>query len=205
VISRGTDIVAARFPTIDTVVAEGNRPGFEVGDTIQVRGSNLDGEVELRFVHRSMPEVVMKAIGGDVPGEVKATIGIDPAVWAAGTYAVDVIVRRPGAMALATNEIAMPLAPRITSVNPTSVAAGAITLTVTTEPVIRPSQRVSLLFGSQQVPAEPTAEPTGSMVFHLNANEPGTYLVRMRVDGVDSLPVDRSVQPFRFDDRQKVR
>jgi hypothetical protein len=53
--------------------------------------------------------------------------------------------------------------------------------------------------------ASPRTEKTNTLVFNLREIPSGDYFLRLRVDGVDSLLVDRSVQPPVFDVSQKVQ
>jgi hypothetical protein len=86
-----------------------------------------------------------------------------------------------------------------------------VNLTLTCEPRIADGQRVLLLFGDRQVapssistPAD-TTQPT-TLAFAVPDVAAGGYLVRLRVDGVDSIPVIYSGTPAvpAFDPLQKV-
>jgi hypothetical protein len=86
------------------------------------------------------------------------------------------------------------LAPRIT-LGSLAAAAGDFALNLTCTPRIRDGQRVFLLFGDRRLapaslgnPAD-THQPT-ALVFQLTGVAAGTYTVRLRVDGADSIPVD---------------
>ena len=69
---------------------------------------------------------------------------------------------------------------------------------------MRPEQRATLLLGSQEVIADPHAAQTNTLAFQAAGIAPGDYFVRLRVDGVDSLLVDKTVTPPVFDPAQKV-
>jgi hypothetical protein len=58
---------------------------------------------------------------------------------------------------------------------------------------------VSLLVGAREIPAQPRAVLTDTLTFHVAEAETGEHLIRLRVDGVDSPLVDRSVTPPAFD------
>ena len=84
--------------------------------------------------------------------------------------------------------------------------AGDVTLTVTCRPEVLPSQRASLLLGSREVPA--AAHDDVDRNAHLRVVQdapPGEHWLRLRVDGVDSLLVDRTVTPPVFDPTQRLR
>jgi hypothetical protein len=69
---------------------------------------------------------------------------------------------------------------------------------------VRPEQRVVLLVGDIEVLARPHPTRTDTLTFVSRPIAPGEYFVRLRVDGVDSLLVDRSSTPPVFDPDQKV-
>lgn len=87
-----------------------------------------------------------------------------------------------------TNQVAFTLAPRL-QVSPTAVPAGAFTLAVTCQPSLQAAQTPSLLIHGLQLPPA-SRDPDGiHLTFDIPALAAGTYTVRLRVDGVDSLPV----------------
>jgi hypothetical protein len=94
----------------------------------------------------------------------------------------------------------------IISVSPLSQAAGTISLTVTCTPRIRPDQesQVRLLFGDTSVtPATivtpgTLTQPT-TLTFSIPSVAAGDYVVRLRVDGIDSLPVVYGGTPPKLD------
>ncbi|WP_164520394.1 DUF4255 domain-containing protein [Specibacter cremeus] len=134
--------------------------------------------------------------------------------WTIGFHTVALVTAHPGQPALASNEAALALAPQITR-TPTSVAAGG-TLTLTCVPRIRPGQSVLAIIGDRQVvpasivnpaPNDPNLDTTPTtLTVTVPAMDPGTYVVRLRVDGVDSIPVIRAGSPPlpSFDPAQQV-
>src|SRR5262249_22123103 len=95
------------------------------------------------------------------------------------------------------------LAPAMT-ITPATAPAGSITYTVACRPDVRPQQRASLLLGSQEILAQPHVTQTATLTFAAIVATAGDYFVRLRVDGVDSLLVNRAVQRPVFDATQKV-
>jgi len=63
---------------------------------------------------------------------------------------------------------------------------------------------VSLLLGDQELPADAHAAQTNTLTFEAAGVATGSYFVRLRVDGVDSLLVNRAVKPPVFDPTQVV-
>ena len=83
-------------------------------------------------------------------------------------------------------------------------ASGEVTLTLTCSPQVRPEQRVALLLGDRAIVAQLPSTVTDRLEFRVAGVTPGEYFLRLRIDGVDSLLVDRTVTPPVFDQNQKV-
>jgi Pvc16 N-terminal domain len=104
-----------------------------------------------------------------------------------------------------SNEMALPIAPRIAALTPTTVRATASsTLKVTCEPAPAAGQRVRLLLGTREL--APSAASGTTLSFILKPVKPGEdaleigqHTVRLRVDGVDSLRVVRSASGLEFE------
>ena len=66
-------------------------------------------------------------------------------------------------------------------------------------------QRAALLLGGREVAAEPFAgNKTASLSFIFRDIPAGQYFVRLRVDGVESILIDRTVTPPKFDATQQI-
>ena len=125
----------------------------------------------------------------------------------AGLYALSVLAGAGDENERETNGVALAVAPEFVAVAPDPAARdgeGAVTLTVTCRPEVRPEQAVSLLVGSPEVRAEPRAAATGTLTFEVVRAQAGRPWLRLRVDGVDSRLVDRTVSPPVFDPTQRV-
>jgi hypothetical protein len=129
----------------------------------------------------------------------------DPEHWPAGFYTLSVLVTKEGGTRT-TNELPLSLAPRINTALPITVARANSDATVILKcgPKVTPDQRATLLLGDREIKAQPHSALTDQLTFVIPSASAGTFFVRMRVDGVDSLLVDRSVKPPIFDATQKV-
>jgi hypothetical protein len=183
-----------------------------VGDTLELKGRLLGGSpVIARFSHLRLEDPIEIDLTAR-PDRTDDTlvVPLDPALgWAAGHYTVSVEVTPPGETHPRTaSGVSFPLAPVIVGITPANPvprdADGAVTLTVRCSPVVLPSQRASLLFGGPEYPAEPHPAATDTLTFVIPGATPGDVLPRLRIDGVDSLVVDRTVQPPRFDPTHQV-
>lgn len=206
------------FPTLTSVVPEVQPPGSEtsalLGNNLLISGHDLDGtNVTAAISHPRLPNPIA------LPAPTSATATLvtvnlpDLAPdFPAGIYSLALSVVRPNETKTRTsNSLAFALAPEILPNPPVTAARNAnqITIALSCSPEVLPAQSVALLLGSDEVPAEPHPAKTGSLTFIALDDPPGKfaagdYFLRLRVDGVDSLLIDRSVQPPQFKASQKV-
>lgn len=193
------------FPALSAVTPPGQQPSARLGDTLTLSGFMFDGSaVGVVFNHPlwSTPtELAPNA--GLTANQLTVTLPSNAASWPAGLYAVAVLVQRPGeTFRRSTNQMALSLAPSMT-LSPLTAVAGSVLFTINCSPNIWPGQQVALLLSDQVtvVPAVLSVVATLQLSVTLTA---GTYFGRLRVDGVDSLLVDRSVTPPVFDLTQRV-
>jgi len=194
------------FPTLYSLTAPNQQPSARLGDTLTITGANLDGtNVGVQFNHPLWTAAVEVApAAGGSSTQLSVQIPNEPAVWPAGFYTVAVLVQRPGeTYRRTTNQLSFSLAPSVT-VAPASAPAGSVTYTATTSPQIWPGQVASLLLGDTEIPAQSFTAQTATLTFAATSLTSGSYYFRLRVDGVDSLLVNRAVTPPIFDATQQV-
>jgi hypothetical protein len=105
---------------------------------------------------------------------------------------------------LTTNELPLTLAPRIINLN-AAKAAGVVTITVKCSPKVWQEQDVSLIVGDRAIVAEAiTTAKTDTLTFKSSVLQSGSQWVRLRVEGIDSILIDRTTTPPSFDVTQQV-
>jgi Pvc16 N-terminal domain len=214
--ARGVIANAGAAAVLDSIALPRSQSAARLGDDIVLNGRQLDvRDTIARFSHAHLPTPVdLTPLPGDGSNTLRvhlADTAEDPnanATWAPGVYTVALRTQRAGSPALLSNELPITLAPRIT-VDPLNAAAGDIALNLTCSPRIRDGQRVLLLFGDRIVapdsivnPADPQ-QPT-ALSFTAPGVAAGTWTVRLRVDGADSIPVDFSGSTPAFASDQQV-
>ncbi len=195
------------FPVLENVQFPNQQPAARLGDTLVLAGQHLDGNaVGVVFNHPLWTSPVELApLGGGTAISLSVQIPNLPNAWPAGFYTMAVMVQRPGEKyRRTTNLLSLALAPRITITPATTAAAASIVYTVNSSPAIDPEQRASLLVADMEVLADTHPAQTATVTFTVPGLLPGDYFVRLRVDGVDSLLVNRAVAPLVFDPTQKV-
>jgi hypothetical protein len=198
-------------PVLTKIVPPNSQTSVRLGEVLTLVGDRLDGTgVAVVFTGDAGTSPITIAIppGPDATEtEVRVTIPTDPVNWRAGAYAAKVTLTRPGEdHPRETSAALFSLVPSFT-ITPTTVAAGDIVFTVNIAPQVRPEQSASLLLGSPQqpVPADDHPAATGTLTFHAPAVPAGIHPVRLRVDGFDSILVDRTMVPPRYDPAQEVK
>lgn len=216
------------FPSIDSIhvgaVEDTDRrprlpsyPSAALDTSITVMGNSLGGdEVELRLEHSRLPLTKTLLIPPDTRSstEVRFVLPDDApnrAELAAGFYVLTIAVNRGGQRHV-SNQLALSLGPRVASISPPSPidsGGGAVDLSITCHPDVHPAQRCAVLLGDREVQADARFAVTDTLTFHLDpAPLVNGSLVRVRIEGVDSLPFKRAPTPpparLVFDDAQKV-
>ncbi len=217
VLTRGSDDegVAAQadltppFPTLESVGLPNNQPSGRLGDALTLSGYHLVGDsVVVRFMSRRLTQAIeVSPLAGGTATEITVQLPDEPANWPAGFYTLAAVVSRAGQPDRTTNELPLSLAPGIVDITPNPAARDGscnVTLTVTCNPEVRPEQRAALLLGNREILAGAHPAQTNTLQFLVTDAPPGEHFVRLRVDGVDSMLVDRTVTPPVFDETQKV-
>jgi hypothetical protein len=209
---RGAYVLPSPSPVLREVSLPHDKPGTELGDTLTIHGNHLEAEhIAARFRHLRSFETVdeIPPLPGGTATERQIQLPdetTDPRVlgrWPIGIYALLIVVQRPDLPHWTTNAIPFALVPRITIQQPANrqAPAGTVDLTLICKPQLRADQRAVLLFGNRQVephtistpdnpnpppPKDPTRPTT--LGFQIDHVQPGDHVLRLRVDGVDSLP-----------------
>jgi hypothetical protein len=196
-----------REPLAEAVVAfDGDDEPIFAQSKIRVRGLRLKGDTTLLMI--SGEDVTPSSVTNT---EVQATL---PALLRAGPQGLQVVHKRmmgtpeqphPG---IESNVVAFVLTPQITKTGGNyDVTKGAVTtetingqtvysadVTVKVKPVVGKDQRVLLLLNeltatdphAYTFPVKPVTADTATLVFRVRRARPGTYLVRIQVDGAES-------------------
>lgn len=197
------------FPTLLSIAPPKQQPSAKLGDVLTIMGHHLDGAtVRLQFTHPHLANpIALEPQPGNTATDLTVQLPDAPTQWIAGFYTVVAVIQQPQQPDRTTNELPLSLAPSLLTIAPNPAlrdASGGATLTVTCKPQVQPNQRVSLLVGDLETLAQPRTDTTSTLVFNIGPIAAGDYFVRLRVDGIDSLLVDRGVTPPIFDSTQKV-
>lgn len=213
----GVFVLPITAPSLSEIEIPNHKAAVEFGDRLTITGGNLQSEgLSIQIHHSILAQPLLLPHEADRTNQQLHIQIPDPITtptvrseWAAGFYVMNAIVQRPGLPPWRSNALAFGLAPSLTSRSPASAPAGDVTLTITCSPQIRTGQRVTLLVGVREfeptsitTPNLPTAETT--LVFNATGLAAGNQVLRLRVEGVESIPVDFSVTPAQFDSEQVI-
>jgi hypothetical protein len=181
-------------PVLLNAVAPARRPAAQLGEVIELHGRHLCAPAIVRLEHRLLAQAIELPVQDVNAGTAHFTLPATPEDLPAGVWLVSLTCLDQQAQT--SNDVALDIAPRITSTMPMTVtrdAAGTAVVRIGCEPAVRPGQLAFLLLGELPVPAEPITG--GSLEFRLLHARTRTHTVRLRVDGVDSLVVGEGADP----------
>ena len=131
-----------------------------------------------------------------------------PADLPVGLYQLELRVLRAGeAKPRTSNPLPVALAPAITSFPPIEMTRGTVngvpnvlSVRIGGKPEMRVGQKVALLMDTREAPAQPFIANTATLDFQFADAPPagGTPLLRLKVDGIESIVVNRGARPPAF-------
>ena len=197
-------------------------PAAQLGLAVIVAGHNLGGEeVLLRFQHSKLgstrelspdsADVSAKELKVQLPQPGSGTSQTD---WAPGVYTVTVVQKQSGIdLERTSNMLPIALSPIIGAIEPGTTIArdaqGTATITITCRPQVQSDQQTVLLLAGREIVGRIDGVNPDKVIFVVDnapivTNEP----IRMRVDGIESMPFNRVDTPpptrFEFDTNQRV-
>lgn len=217
--NQGPDVVAAPSSFLSGLRFSNQKPSAEFGDTVTLLGEQLNSEgITVRFQHPLLDEpidILVEAAQNETEMTLQLPALVDDAElgfkWPTGFYMLSLVMQRPGMPSWTSNSVSMPFSPKIESIDPVSAPAGDVVITVECLPQIKEGQRIALLFSERTIkpdlittPADPAARSTLLFTVKNALARAEPYVLRLRVDGVDSIPVDFSGDTPQFADNQKV-
>jgi len=201
------------YPMITAIEPPNRQIAAQLGDTLIFQGHHLEGSsLVARFEHPLLGEPIDRNVGNNANGETfSVTLPDDVAAqasWQPGMLRVTVMLKRPGETEVrSTNSLPLLLAPRLDIGGSTAVrdaVTRAVTVSLAFTPQVRPGQKASLNAGGREVLPNNFTVKTGTLDFECPVLAPGPQWLRLRIDGADSLLVNRGVTPPEFDATQRM-
>lgn len=208
------------FPTLLQADPPNQQTAVRMGESLSCAGHHLAGDqVQVLFRHVRTAQVLeLPASAGATAAGFQVQIPPDPPAapldpdsplnpdnWQAGVYGVRARIQRAGKPDRLTNELPVALTPRVEVT--AAIAGNDLTFTATVSPKVWKTQQASLVIAERELAAEPIAvDKTATLTFKAKTGDApsGPQWVRLRVDGIESILVDRSGSLPRFDPTQQV-
>jgi hypothetical protein len=204
VLARGADdqgpIATTAFPPqIDKVVLPRGMPAARPGDLVHLVGRHLETvtSIEATCAHLSRPQTLPVTERGSE--DIAFTVPVGGTLLPAGTALLTPLAPTPEARG---NTVALRLAPTLLD-GPfeASLVGGAATVPLSCSPPVQEGQTIQLIVGDRIVRGATPQDETSDLTFKLSEFKAGQYLVRLRVDDQDSIPIDVN-DPLAFDEHQ---
>ena len=197
----GPTATTALPPFIAEVVPPNGLPAARPGDTVRLIGTNLGGIGAVQVSAPALAAAQTLALADVTDTAATVTIPATGNQLPAGTVLLTPVVAPPEAPG---NTVALRLAPTLVIKKPplqVALAAGAATVGVTCKPPVLPGQTTALIVGDRIVGGPTPTKATTTLSFALAGFTAGTYLLRLRVDDQDSIPIDVT-NPLSYDQNQ---
>jgi hypothetical protein len=189
------------FPTLLSLETPASQSVARLGDQVTVTGVRLGGAGHrIRLAHRLLAapfEIIPDSVGTDGRSIIFTLPAGATTDLAAGQLVLTARLTVSGEAApRETNALPLILAP-LPNLAGATITRGGTPATVRVElgaaPQVRPQQTASLVLGTSEAVAEPRTAAAAPLVFRFpNSLSAGTYRARLRVDGSDSVLIDRS-------------
>jgi hypothetical protein len=192
------------LPMLTSIMPPGGQPVARIGDVLDLQGHDLDGTGRhaLFSNDRFKVDVSVAALPPQVSGaDALMQVALAPGLASSlpvGVYLVAGQLRRSSDPApRATNRLAMTLAPSMTNL-PLSVqrdSAGTASFTIAFTPALRVGQEAVLVLGQDEYLPVSMGSPATELLFVIAHAPVGSFLARLRIDGIESPIVDLSLAP----------
>ncbi len=206
------------IPTLEQITLPEGKTSIELGDTLTLRGNNLagdDNEIRVIFEHPRIDKPIeIKPQPNRSHTAIQVRLNEEGNNWLAGIYTIKIKIKQNH-----TNSLTLFLAPSIESIKIKDNDTDKRKRRIKSKPSVLlwqdnkgllQGQSVFLLVGDRELSPDTGAlssDPehlTDILDFDLSSLEPGKYFVHLRVDGIDSSLIDRSVNPPRFNPNHQV-
>ena len=201
------------YSTLESILAAAHAAPsmLQLGDVVTVKGHHLAGTARAILLRSDRFRVEREIPLASSTDEATFVFTVPnlPADLPVGVYQLELRVLRAGDKEPRTsNVLPVALAPTITF-PPMAMTRGAVngtpnvlSLTIGCQPEVRVGQKVALLMDSREAPAQPFAANTATLNFEFADAPPAgaTPLLRLKVDGIESIVINRAKRPPVFFD-----
>jgi len=211
------------LPTLFTLEPPAKKSAATLGDIVKITGVRLAGAGHrVRLSHRllatpielipSAPNAAGTQLTVTLPNDAAAQSNFAPGQWALSirfTPTGELNPRDTNAIPLVLAPVPVIAADAGLGLPAASVTRGgvppSVTVTMASRPQVRPQQSASLVLDTVEALAQPRVAAADPLVFQFsNTLAAGNHWVRLRVDGTDSVLLDKSGPAPIFDPTQQI-
>jgi hypothetical protein len=201
----GPVVSGSPLPQIQLAVPPNLQPAAQPGDVLTLVGNYLGTVTGVLVTHPLAAQPLTLTPLSVTASQVTVQLPDPPSLPAGiGTVAATfeaVMDQTPGAapMTVTSNAAPVALAPQLVSKGQLTAKltkTGTATVTVNCSPAVQPQQTIALIVGTQLVSLPPVQAASTQLSFSLQNSTAGTYLLRLRIDSVDSIPVVTAPAPI---------
>ncbi|MEM9538671.1 MAG: DUF4255 domain-containing protein [Cyanobacteria bacterium P01_E01_bin.42] len=215
-VGSGRPLVSMGVPSLKKIRLPNRQRSAQFGNILTLRGMLMNRpNLSVQLLHPLLDEAIALTPLPE-PTEEELSVQIpdreaDEALisrWVAGFYSLSVVVPKEEYQQT-SEELPLAFAPQVLNIATREEIPDCFTIEVTCVPRVRPAQRAVLLLGNRGIPLNDLTTPDNPrepsvLTFRVRNVPQGDYVVRLRVDGVDSIPVDFTTAPFEFARNQRM-
>jgi len=194
-------------PTLHALEYVDQQTAGRLGELVTISGYNLIDGLNIR-AQLSLPSEGLLAefpLTGTPNNErVQFLLPVDGTIWRSGVYQLSLIIDQGGGNQVESNQLPLTIASTFTNFNAVRNGDDTVSVDVSVEPEIHDSQSVSLIVGQTVQVVESFNGQSTEANFVFQELGPGNHWARIRVDGIDSILINRNVVPPEFHLSQQV-
>lgn len=197
-------------PTLMSIEYPGQQIAAHLGETVAITGYNLNGpnaRAKLQMLNTEISDEFLLINANSE--RVEFVMPNDAAVWRAGVYQLSLPMNDAVGNSIESNQLTLTIAPRFSAFTATRNPDATLNVDITINPEVDDTQSISMILGQTQKTVEeivlpPLVDTVDEVHFIFPDIPAGNYWARVRVNGVDSLLIDRSKTPPEFFPTQEV-
>ena len=195
-------------PTISAIEYTDQQNVARLGEEVVINGYHLNGpNVRVQLLMQSealiadFPILVDEATTNQ---RIMFNMPVDTIIWRSGIYQLSLIMDDEDGNTIESNRVSLTIAPQFSGFNAARNVDDSVTVDLIVSPEVHNNQSVALILGQAQQFSEDFDDKTGNVSFVFPVLPAGNYWARIRVDGIDSILINRGVTPPAFHADQEV-
>ena len=193
-------------PTILAIEYADQQVAGRLGETVAIVGHHLNGpNVRAQLLLQSEELVADFPLSG-TPSNTRVEFALpgDATTWRAGLYQLSLTMDDSNGIPIESNRVPLTIAPAFSNFNAVRNADDSVSVSITVNPEMHNNQSVSLIVGQTEQVVETFSGPTSNAIFEFPSLSAGNHWTRVRVDGIDSILINRDVDPPQFHVTEQV-